>query len=56
MPNDADAHILKVFRRQVRQDLLIDRVLAEGRLILTKAQVSEPRTDINGGARAGHGS
>ena len=38
------------------QDLLVDRVLAESRLIFTKAETSEPRPDINGGALAGYGS
>jgi hypothetical protein len=56
VPNDADVHVLQVFRRQVRQDVLVDRVLAEGRLIFTKAETSEPSTDINGGGLTTHGS
>ena len=49
------AHVLEVIRCQVRQDLLVDRVLAEGALIFTKAKVLEPRPDIDGRALACHG-
>jgi hypothetical protein len=34
----------------------IGRRSSEHRFILTKAKVSEPRPDINGGTLAGHGS
>jgi hypothetical protein len=54
VPDGADAHVLQVFRRQVRQDLLADRVLAEGRIILTTAKVSEPRPNIYARALAAY--
>jgi hypothetical protein len=43
-------------RRQVRNDLLADHVVAEDRLIFTKAEASELGTEIDGRALAGHGS
>ena len=39
-----------VFRRQVRQDLLVDRVLAECRLLLPEAKAPQPTSDVHGGA------
>jgi hypothetical protein len=56
VPDDADTHVLEVFRRQVRQDLLVDRVLTEDRIVFTKAEASEPDSDINGRTLAGLGS
>ena len=56
MPHNADAQVLQVLCRYVGQNCVVDRVLAESRLIFTKAETSEPGTDINGGALAGHGS
>ena len=53
MPNCRNAEVFNVLRRQVWQDRVVDVVLAECRLILTKAKVSEPRPDINGSALAG---
>jgi hypothetical protein len=41
---------------QLRENITVDLILAERRFILTKAKVSEPRSDINGGALAGYGS
>jgi hypothetical protein len=49
MANNADAHVLKVLRRQVWQDLLVDGVLAECRLILLQAKAPQPTPDIHVG-------
>ena len=50
MPDNADAKILQVLRRQARQDRVVDCVLAERRLILSKAQAPQPSTDVHNGA------
>ena len=42
-----------VFRRQVRQDLLVDRVLAECRLLLPEAKALQPIPDVHDGSAAG---
>jgi hypothetical protein len=48
--------LLKVGLGQLRENINVDLILAECRFILTEAKVSEPRTDINDRALAGHGS
>jgi hypothetical protein len=45
--NNPDTEVLQVLRRQVRQDLLVDRVLAECRLILFEAKAPQPTPDIH---------
>ena len=50
VPDNADAKILQVFRRQVRQDHVVDCVLAEHRLILSKAKAPQPTTDVHNGS------
>ena len=52
MPDDADAKILQVFRRQARQDRLVNLVLAERSLILSEAKAPQPDHDVHDGARA----
>ncbi len=47
MPDDADAHILKVFRRQLRQNVLVDLVLAEYRLIPLEAEAPQPTAEVH---------
>ena len=42
MPDDTDAKILQVLRRKVRQDRLVNLVLAEYRLILFEAEAPQP--------------
>ena len=50
MPDDSDAQILQVFRRQVRHDRLVDAVLAEHSLVLSEAQAPQPDHDVHDGA------
>jgi hypothetical protein len=52
MPDDADAQILQVVRRQVRQDRLVDVVLAERSLVLSKAKAPQPDHDVHNEAQA----
>ena len=47
--DDANAQILQVLRRQVRENLLGDLVLAERRLIPFEAQAPQPIPDIHDG-------
>ena len=46
MTNRANANFLEVFLRQLRQDALVDLVLAKASLVLLKAKASEPVADI----------
>jgi hypothetical protein len=48
MPNCRDADLLQRLVREARKNRLVNLVLAERRLIFTKAETSEPGTDING--------
>lgn len=50
MPDDADAQILQVFRRQVRQDRFVNLVTAERSLILSEAKAPQPNHDVHDGA------
>ena len=52
MPDNCDAKILQVLRRQAREDKLVDLVLAECRLILCEAEPPQPISDVHGGAMA----
>ena len=49
MPDDADAQILQVVRRQIRQDRVVYLVLAERSLILSKAKAPQPDHDVHDG-------
>ncbi len=42
MADEGNAHLLEVVCRKLRQQLLIDRVLAERPLVFLQAQCSEP--------------
>ena len=46
MPNDTDAQVLQVFRRQARKDRLVNLVLAEDRLVLPEAQTPQPTPEV----------
>jgi hypothetical protein len=46
MAHNADAQVLQVLCRQVAKNCVVDLVLVERRLILTKAKIPEPRTVI----------
>jgi len=46
--DDGDADILQVLRRQLRQDLAIDLVLAKRGLVLSEAETSQPPPDALG--------
>ena len=50
MTNWADADFLQVLLCQVREDPLVDLVVAESRLVLFKAQAPQPDHDVHGGA------
>ena len=50
MPDNADAHIFQVLRRQIRQDLLVDLILAERPLVSFKAKGPQPPTYVHDGA------
>jgi hypothetical protein len=48
VPYNPDPQVLQILHRQIQQDGIVGLVLAESRLILTKAQASEPHSDIDG--------
>jgi len=50
-----NAHLLQVLLRQACQDLFVDFVLAESRLVLFEAEAPQPAPDVNSHALAGHG-
>src|SRR4051794_67143 len=47
MADRGDANVLEVVGRQVRQQLSIDVILTECRLVLLKAQAPQPLPDIH---------
>jgi hypothetical protein len=47
VPHNGNAEVLQVLRGQVRQDRLVDFVLAERRLIPLKAEAPQPTPDIH---------
>jgi hypothetical protein len=49
VPDKADAHILKIFRRQLRQDFFVNLVVAECRFVLFEAKAPQPTSDIHNG-------
>ena len=46
MPQE-DAELLEIGVRQVRQDLIVNPVLAERRFILAKPQTAQPFADVH---------
>ena len=46
MTDEADAQILQVLRRQTRQDLPVDRIVAECHLVLFEAQAPQPTVNV----------
>ena len=50
MPERRNAKLLQVFRRQARKNRLINLILAERSLILSKAKAPQPNYDVHDGA------
>jgi hypothetical protein len=50
MPDNSDTKVLQVLRRQVRQDRIVDLILAECRLILLEAKLPQPTSEVHDGA------
>ena len=48
MADDRDAEILQIFDRQARQEVGVDRVVAERRFVLPETEVVEPGRDVHG--------
>jgi hypothetical protein len=48
VPYNPDLQVLQILHRQIQQNGIVGLVLAESRFILTKAQASEPHSDIDG--------
>jgi hypothetical protein len=46
MPNDGDAQILQVLRREARKELFRDSVLAESGLLFLKAKAPQPHCQV----------
>jgi hypothetical protein len=47
MPDNTDAKVLQILRREVRQDRIVDRVVAECRLILFEAEAPQPTPEVH---------
>ena len=47
MPDEADPEILEIVRRQLRQDIVVDRIVMEGLGILLQLQPAQPGADIH---------
>ena len=52
MPERRDAKLFQVFRRQARKNRLVNLILAERSLILSKAKAPQPDHDVHDGAQA----
>ena len=50
MPDNADAQILQVFRRQARKNRFVNLVLAERSLISFEAKAPQPTSEVHNGA------
>ncbi len=48
MADDRDAEILQIFGRQARQEVAVDRVVAERRFVLPETEILEPGRDVHG--------
>ena len=46
--DDRDAEILQIFGRQARQEVAVDRVIAERRFVLPETEILEPGRDVHG--------
>ena len=46
--DDRDAEIFQIFGRQARQEVAVDRVVAERRFVLPETEVVEPGRDVHG--------
>jgi hypothetical protein len=53
MADDGDTELLEVIRRKVRQNLAVDFVVAKPRLVLSKAEISQPPPDVHRLLRTG---
>jgi hypothetical protein len=51
VPDDRDAEVFQVLRREVRQDRLVYLILAECRLIFPEAQAPQPDHNVHDGAQ-----
>src|SRR5260370_35347409 len=49
MSDSVDTQLFQVLRRQARQDRIVNRVLAECRLILFEAEAPQPTPDVHSG-------
>src|SRR5260370_35296107 len=49
MSDSVDPQLFQVLRRQARQDRIVNRVLAECRLILFEAEAPQPTPDVHSG-------
>jgi hypothetical protein len=54
--NNAYAEILQVLCRQARQDRLVDRILAECRLILSEVKAPQPTSEVHIGSLTSPGT
>ena len=50
MSNNGDANLLQVLSRQVREDRLVNVVVAEDRLVLREAQAPQLNHNVHDGA------
>ncbi len=48
MADDRDAEIPQIFGRQARQEIAIDRVVAERRFVLPETEILEPGRNVHG--------
>ena len=47
MANDRDAEIFQIVGGKARQEVAVDRVVAEGRFVLPETEVFEPGRDVH---------
>ena len=48
MADDRDAEIPQIFGRQAREEVAVDRVVAERRFVLPETEILEPGRDVHG--------
>src|SRR5260370_23042054 len=56
MSDSVDTQLFQVLRRQARQDRIVNRVLAECRLILFEAEAPQPTPDVHSGVLSSAGA
>jgi hypothetical protein len=56
MPKSRDAQLLQVLRRQGRQNLAVDLIVAKGSLVLPEAEALQPSRDIHARSPEGRGA